>query len=159
MSNIDQVRIEFSVPEQYARLVSTGDDIEFTIQGDEKTYTASIFAIDPQIDPSTRSVRIRALAPNAQRQFLPGTFCQVQVKTTKLPKAIMIPSEALIHALKGQNVFLYRGGTAQQQEVLTGIRTEREVQILSGVEVGDTVIISGILQLRPNMNIQINVAE
>lgn len=159
LSNIDQVRVEFSVPEQYARLIAVGDDITFAIQGDEKEYHADIFAIDPQIDPSTRSVRIRALAPNKDRQFLPGTFCQVQVKTNRLPKAIMIPSEALIPELKGQNVFTYRNGIATQQEVLTGIRTERDVQILSGIDVGDTVIISGILQLRPNMSIQITITE
>jgi membrane fusion protein, multidrug efflux system len=159
LSNIDQVRVEFSVPEQYARLISVDDSIIFTIQGDEKEYRADIFAIDPQIDPSTRSVRLRALAPNPNKQFLPGTFCQVQVKTSKLPQAIMIPSEALIPELKGQNVFTYRNGIAKQQEVLTGIRTEREVQILSGIEIGDTVIVSGILQLRPNMNIQISVGE
>jgi len=61
----------------------------------------------------------------------------------------MIPTEALIPELKGQKVFLYRNGVVEQQFVTTGIRTDKLVQVTDGLKINDTLITSGILQLRP----------
>jgi len=69
--------------------------------------------------------------------------------------ALLIPSEALVPDLEGEKVYVYKNGLAIPSIVTTGIRTERNVQILTGISKGDTVITSGIVQLRPKTSVSL----
>jgi membrane fusion protein, multidrug efflux system len=157
MQDIDPVKIEFSVPEKYAGQVKAGNKIQFTINGVAKQYQGIVYAVEPRIDLATRSLRIRATSPNPDRELLPGAFAKVQLTLNTIDDAVMIPTEALIPELQGQKVFLYKNGVAKSFPVETGIRTERKIQITKGVQVNDSLIITGLLQLKDSM--QVNVRE
>ncbi len=77
----------------------------------------------------------------------------------KIDNAILIPSEALIPDISGQKVFIYRDGKAIPQQVETGTRTDKNVQLTAGVSVGDTIITSGMLQIRPGIPVTISEFE
>ena len=159
LQNINPIKIDFSIPERYSSMVEVGDEINFTISGNNKKYIGKVYAIEPKIDPVTRTLQIRALCSNTGREILPGSFADVELVLKKIENAIMVPSEALIPDIKGQKVFIYRNGFATPQQVETGIRTDLNVQLTSGVNEGDTIITSGMLQLRPGAPVKISGFE
>lgn len=152
------VKIDFSVPERYAREVRVGDKITFTTENSRQPLTAAVYAIEPRIDERTRTLRMRALRSNADGALLPGAFTSIEV-TFKQRSTLMIPSFALVPELKGQKVFLYRAGKAEERPVGIGMRTEDRVEITEGLRAGDTLILSGILQLRPGMPVRVALQD
>jgi membrane fusion protein (multidrug efflux system) len=155
LQNINPIKIDFSIPERYSSMVEVGDEINFSISGNNKNFVGKVYAIEPKIDPVTRTLQIRALCPNTGREILPGSFANINLVLKKIENAILIPSEALIPDIKGQKVFIFRDGKAIPQRVETGIRTDQNVQLTSGVTEGDTIITSGMLQLRPGASVTI----
>ncbi|MDP2228787.1 MAG: efflux RND transporter periplasmic adaptor subunit [Moraxellaceae bacterium] len=155
LQNLDRIRIDFSVPERYAASVKTRDVIQFTRQGSGDTYTAVISAIEPRIDPNTRTLSIRATASNPGRRILPGAFAQITYSLSEISDALLVPAEAIIPELGQTFVFVLRDGVAHRVAVQTGIRTDTHVQITSGLAVKDSVIVTGILQLRQGMPVRV----
>lgn len=157
--DINPIKIDFTVPEKYVNLVHTGDRITFRIQGSEEEHEGEVYAIEPKIDAATRSLAIRAKSDNPDGAILPGAFAEVKLILDEVEDALMIPSEALIPELTGQKIFLKQDGKAMPRPVETGIRTEDRVQITYGLAPGDTVITSGILQLRPGLPVMVSSLE
>lgn len=156
LQNLNSIKIDFSIPERYSNSVKTGDDLEFSISGSEKVFTARVYAIEPKIDPATRTLKIRATCSSEYRELIPGAFANVELKLKEIKDAIIIPTVAIVPELKGQRVYVYRSGVAIPQSVDLGIREETRVQVVSGLTQGDTVITSGILQIRPKSKVKIS---
>jgi len=158
MQQTDPVKIEFSVPEKYINGIKTGLEIQFTVAGSDSTFTGLIYAIEPRIDPSTRAFTVRARCPNPGGMITPGAFTKVNIILEKIPDALVLPSDALIPDIRGEKVFVVRNGKATMVYVTTGIRTENEVQVVNGINPMDTVIISGLLQLRDQISVKPRIA-
>jgi len=149
LQNLASVKIDFSVPERYVNDVHKGQQINFRLTGISGSYAGEIFAVEPKIDPSTRTVLLRAVCSNDDGKIIPGAFAEIELILRKIENAVMIPTEALIPELGKQIVYCVENGQAQPREVTTGIRTDRAIQIITGLQTQDTVITSGTLQLRP----------
>ena len=156
MQNIDPIKIDFSIPEKYASYANTGDKIEFTISGSDKTYIGKVYAIEPKVDENTRTLQMRAICPNTKNEIHPGSFADVTLILREISDALMVPSQAIIPILKGQKVFLYKGGVVKEAVVKIGIRTDKNVEIMDGISPMDTVITSGILQIAAGMPVTIS---
>lgn len=156
LQNLNSIKIDFSIPERYSTSVKAGDDLEFRISGSLKVFTARIYAIEPKIDPATRTLKIRATCSPEYRELIPGAFANVELKLKEIKDATIIPTVAIVPELKGQRVYVYRSGVAIPQSVELGIREETRVQVVSGLTQGDTVITSGILQIRPKSKVKIS---
>jgi RND family efflux transporter, MFP subunit len=152
---VDSLKLDFSVPERYLGLLRAGQKVRFRVAGRSEDFEATIYAIEPRIDVATRSVLLRAEVPNPDGKLLPGSFAEILVELDEDPDAILIPSLALIPGLAKQTVFVFEHGVVQERQVSVGIRTADSVQIIDGLQPGDRVITSGILQLRPGMNVQL----
>jgi membrane fusion protein (multidrug efflux system) len=155
IQQLQPIRIDFSIPEKYVQLINKTAEIEFSIEGSEEIFTAPIYAIDPAIDPNTRSVKMRALFNNKKTEIFPGAFVKIMMPLETLDNGIMIPTEAVIPELKGQKVFISKNGVAFPQKIELGLRTDSTIQVLSGLKQGDTVITTGIMQLRPESPLKI----
>jgi membrane fusion protein (multidrug efflux system) len=155
LQQIDPLKIDFSIPEKYRTAIKTGDAVNFKVAGDNDTYKGSIYALDPKIDLTTRTIRIRAIVPNSGK-LLPGAFARVTISLKDMPDAIMIPSQAVIPGTRDKRVIVADSGKARFVVVETGIRNENNVQITSGLQIGDTVITSGIMQLKDGMQLKYN---
>lgn len=153
LQNSDSVKIDFTFPEKYAAGVKVGNRITFSTQGSSQKYGGNIYAIPPRIDPETRTLRIRAISPNTDGALIPGAFANVTVLLEETEE-LLIPTYALIPELKGHKVLLMQAGKTVMQAVEIGRRTDEHVQITEGLSVGDTLITSGILQLRPGMPVR-----
>jgi len=149
IQQLQPLRIDFSIPEKYIQLLDNKKEIQFSIDGSNETYTAPIFAIDPAINATTRSINIRALFPNKKMELYPGAYVKVLMPLSTTENGIMIPTQSVIPELKGQKVFISKNGLATPQPVELGIRTDSTVQIITGLTPGDTVITTGIMQVRP----------
>ncbi len=145
------LKIEFSIPERYAGEVRPGFPIEFRIDGNNNVFKASVYAVDPKIDIITRTIVVRALYPNTKDELKPGRFASITMRLSQIDNTIAIPTEAVIPEMDGEKVFLYKSGKAFPVKVTTGLRTESLIQIQDGLHFGDTLLTSGILQLREDL--------
>ena len=150
---ISPIKIEFSISEKYASEIKIGYPITFKIVGNDKVFSASVYAIDPKIDIETRTIVLRALYPNKDEELKSGRYAEITLELSQIDNAIAIPTEALIPEMEGEKVFIYKNGKAQSVKVNTGLRTESKIQITDGLKFGDTLITSGIMQLRQNLPI------
>lgn len=151
----DPVRIDFSIPGKYSSLVSKGDNIEFSIQNSSNTFIAKVYAVQPGIDFNTRTLQLRAIADNNEAIIIPGSFANIKLILKKNNSAVMVPTQAIIPVLKGQIVYIYKNGIAEPVDVETGERTDTKINILKGINIGDTVICSGLMQLKPKDKVKI----
>lgn len=151
LQQVDPVKLEFAVPEKYRQNLKPGTKVNFTVDGSETQFTAAVYAIEPASDPLTHSIKLRAVCANPGKVLLPGAFARITIGLHKLNNAIMLPAEAIIPNLNGQKVLVCQNGKVVSQQVETGIRSEKQIQITSGINVGDTVFISGLLVLKDKM--------
>jgi membrane fusion protein, multidrug efflux system len=149
------LKIEFSVPERYSGIIQAGFPVKFVIEGISQSFDAKVYAVDPKLDINTRTVVIRAIYPNTNEELKPGRYARITLLMSDMDNAVAIPTEAIIPEMEGEKVFVYRAGRAQAQFVTIGLRTESHIQITNGLEFGDTLLTSGVLQLRPNMPVEI----
>lgn len=159
LQQTDPVKIDFAVPEKYRGKVRKGSTITFTVEGNDSSFTGHVYAIEPKIDPSTRNVSLRAVCPNPAGILVPGSFARVGVVLDDIPDALAIPSEAVIPMMNAEKVYVCRGGKARSQFITTGIRTERQVQVTAGLNPGDTLIVTGLMQLREDMPVKPRIAQ
>jgi membrane fusion protein (multidrug efflux system) len=148
---ISPLKIEFSIPERYAGELKPGFPIEFRIDGNNNVFKASVYAVDPKIDIDTRTIKVRALYPNSKEELKPGRFASITMRLAQIDNTIAIPTEAIIPQMDGEIVFIYKSGKAFPAKVTTGLRTEALIQIQDGLNFGDTLLTSGILQLRQDL--------
>lgn len=153
------VKILFSIPEKYAGTIKINTTISFTVAGSKNVYTANVYAIEPGINVSTRTLQLKAKASNSNGELLPGLFAKIDLPLTNTNDAILIPTESVIPVLMGKKVFVSSNGKAKEVMVETGTRTEKSVLISSGLSVGDTVLTTGIMSLKNDAPVQVTVVN
>lgn len=153
---IDPVKVEFGVPSKYLSLVNINDQINFSVDAyPDEVFSGHIYAVEPQVDPQTRSIKIRAMADNKKNKLYPGQFSRINLILEVIPDALLIPTEAVIPELNGKRVFLYKGGKVVSQSIQTGLRDEKNVEVATGLNPGDTVITTGVLQINHGSEVNI----
>lgn len=155
LTNTSKLKIEFSVPERYAGVLKAGAPLTFKVEGETKEYNAVVYATNSIVDADTRTFSVRAIYDNSKRELVPGRYVSVSLVTRTFESTMAIPSEAIITEMGIDKVFLYKGGKAIPVDIMKGLRTDAEVQVVSGLEPGDTVITSGIMQLRTGMAVEL----
>jgi len=153
---ISPLKVEFSLPGRYAGEVSPGFPITFIIVGIQKTFSAKVYAVDPKVDINTRSLVARALYPNENEELKPGHFVTVTALLSQIDNTITVPTQAIIPEMEGDKVFVYKNGRAAEVPVTIGLRTESMIQVLSGLNFGDTLLTTAILQLRHHIPVQLD---
>ncbi len=159
LQNLNPVKIDFTVPERYLSRVAPDDKIEFTVQGVDSTFTGNVYAIEPRIDSQTRTLRIRARSKNDGRLLLPGAFANIELILETVENAIMIPTMSVVPQLNSQKVYKLENNVVTEQIVETGIRTSERIQIIQGVADTDTILTTGLLQVRPGDQVEISKIE
>jgi membrane fusion protein (multidrug efflux system) len=159
LQSINPIKVDFSVPQKYFGVLEEGKIINVKLPNTGKTFLGRIYAVEPKIEENTRTVKTRATVANERNELTPGAYVEVEIILEDISSALLVPSYAIVPDIEGEKVFVYKNGKAVLQKVSTGIRTEKDVQIISGLEKGDSLIVSGIIQLRPNMQVKINKPE
>lgn len=155
--SLSPVKLLFSIPEKYAHMVKKDTRVSFTIQGTEETFQAKIYATEPTIEATTRTLSVKAIAENAMQKLIPGTFANVTFPLATLSDGLLVPAEALIPIQNGKKIFVAKGGKAKEVIVETGGRTDSHVLITKGLSDGDTVLTSGVMSLRDGASVTVNL--
>lgn len=157
--NTGKLKITFSIPEKYASQVKSGSVIDFSVSGSDKIYTAKIYAIEPEVEVATRTLKIRSIADNVDGKLFPGTFADVKLPLSIIKDAIVVPSEAIVPIQDGKKVYIANMGKAKEVMVDATTRTDASILILSGLKAGDTLITSGVMSLKNEAPIKVNVKK
>ena len=156
LTKISPIKVDFPISERYAEDIVPGTDVVFWVDGFLQDFHAKVYAVESKVDMSTRSLRARAIYPNSNEEVKPGRYASIELTKQEITDALAIPSEALIQEMGRSIAFVYKSGLSEPVEVITGLRTARQIQIIQGLNVGDTVIISGVMQLRTGLPVTID---
>jgi membrane fusion protein (multidrug efflux system) len=151
---ISDPEINFNIPEKNLFTIKKGQQVSYTITGLPDTFTASITAIEPKIDETTRTVAVQALCSKPRVNIPIGAFAKVTISTSNR-EGILIPSEALASEAGGFKAYTIKENQAVPIAVQTGFRNENQVEIISGLNAGDTIITSGVFLLRPGVKVEV----
>lgn len=151
LQQTDKIKIDFTVPESYSDLAIVGNNVFVQTNDSDEKLIAVISAIEPQINPDTRNIKVRARLKSGN--INPGAF--VKVLFDKNEKVIVVPSNAIIPDASSNKIVLIKNKKTAFTNVETGIRNEDMIEIISGVNPGDTVVVSGVLFVRPKEFVKI----
>lgn len=156
LTKITPLKIEFAVPERYANAIKPGMNLTFNVEGRLDNLDGRIYATESKVDRTTHTLPVRALYANSRGELLPGRFTNIHLKTQEIPDAVAIPTECIVPEMGVDKVFLYKNGKAQPVTITKGIRNESRVQVLTGLNYGDTIITSGTMQLRTGLAVTLD---
>ena len=153
LQKTDKLKIDFTLPEAFESYVKVGKSIKVQgIESDKSKMTATIFAIEPQINATTRNIKVRALL---QGKMLPGSYVKVYLGENNKKPTIMVPSNVIIPESKSKQVAIVKNGIAQLVDVETGYRSAGSVEIVKGINIGDSVIVAGMLFVRQGNKLKV----
>ncbi len=155
LQQIDPIKVDFSVPEKFIANLNIGKEFDFGIDGSEDQFIGKIYALESKIDPVTGSIRVRALCPNPKRILYPGSYAKINLKLFPNKQCVMIPAKSTIPLMEGEQVFVIKKGKAKAIDIKTGFRNEREVEVTDGLVPGDTLVTTGLLQIKEGMAVRL----
>ena len=151
LGQTDKVKIDFSVPETYISLLLKGNRVKIQRNNSNESFTALITAVDPQINSITRNIKARAVL--TEGIIPPGTF--VKVRLDKNRKAMIIPTNSIIPEAFTSQVVVIKNSKAIFKTVETNLRNGNIIEITKGIDPGDSIVVSGMLYVRPNTKVKI----
>ena len=147
---LNPLRVDFSVPETLLSRIQPGQKIAVTVSAfRNEVFTGEVTAIDPQIDVTGHSMTIRARLPNNDLKLRPGLFAQVAVSLAANPNAIMVPEQAIWPIGNNKIIYVIKEGVANQRVVQLGERKPGWVEVVSGLDAGEEIVVVGQMKLFP----------
>lgn len=156
INQVDQLKLDFTVPEKYTDQIKMGQLITFGFEGSEKSLGAKVIATESNVTENTRSLKVRALVTGKDERLIPGAFAKVILSFDPDPNALLVPTQAILPQARGKKVILFKGGKAVFADVVTGVRDSSRVQVIDGIRAGDSIVVTGLLSVRPEAKIQVN---
>ena len=157
LTKVIPLKLEFSINERQVYEIKEGTPVTFRLVSDLNTYDASVYAVESVLDQTTLSLKARAIYPNPGGKLKPGLSASIEVKMREISNTIVIPSISSIAEMGRDIAYIYKNGKAQQVVLTKGIRTASSVQVLEGIQFGDTLLTSGVMQLRDGMPVAVNL--
>ena len=155
LNDNSKVKLDFSVPEKYTAALKAGDVISFNVQSQNRSYKAVIVAKESNLDNDTRSLLVRAVGENPQRQLIPGQSARLKIALKESENALQVPANALIPSSQGYSVYVVSANKASVKPIQIGQRNAFSVQVTGGLAAGDTVITSNMLRIIPGADLQL----
>lgn len=159
ISQVGQLKMEFSVPEKYSDEMRKGRNVTFTVAGTQQIFNASILATESAIEANTRTLRVRTVVKGNHPLLVPGAFAKVALQLGENDEALIVPTQAVIPQARNKRVIVYKDGIAQFQDVRTGIRDSSFVEITEGLRKGDTVVTTALLSIREGSKIKLSKVQ
>ena len=152
LQTVDPQRAVIEVPERYAVKLRPGQVVTFTVASQEgRTFRASVDFIDPVVQNENRTILVKASAPNPGRLLKPGMFIEARLATDTRANAIVVPEDAIQPMRAANVVWAVVDGKASRRVVTLGVRSAGLVEVLSGVQAGETVVVGGLERMGEGM--------
>jgi len=160
LDDISIIKLDFSVPERFLQSLAIGKNVEATaVAFPDELFTGKVVSIDSRVNPTTRAVTVRAEIGNAKHRLLPGMLMKVKlIKESR--EALILPESAIIPIQDRHYVYLVNNeNVVIKKQVELGLRKRGWVEVLNGVELGEQVVIRGILKVRPGDKVKVQFSE
>jgi len=158
IQQLNQLKVDFTIPEEYNNIIKKGDYVEVEVDATTKTRRrAQIVATEPQVNLTTRNLKVRTIIDG--NTVRPGAFVKVLVNAGADKKAILVPTNCIIPDDKNKQLVLVKAGKASFSTVKTGVRMADNVEIISGVKEGDSVVVTGVLFARPKADVKVRAVK
>ena len=154
LQELSALKVDFVLPESYANSVVLGDVVD-VLDGDLHAFKAKVIGIEPLVNSNTRNLQVRAILQEGQSKLRPGAFVRVQIDIAKNKEGILVPTNCIIPETRFKKIAVIKNGQVEMRTVETGYRGESFVEITSGLMLGDTFAINGILYLKPKAEVRI----
>ena len=152
---VSALKVDFRLPEMHLTKLAKGQRVELTSDAmPGRRFAATVDAIDPLIDANGRSLAVRARLDNPEGTLRPGMFVRVRLVFARRDNVLTIPEQALVPAAQGMSVFVVIDGKAKQTAVKPGQRRAGMVEILEGLQAGESVVTAGQIKLRDGAAVQ-----
>ena len=155
LRQVSQLKLDFSVPEKYAKEILPGNTVRFRVDGGTQDHLATVIATEGNVDQVTRTLRIKGIVKETSPELLPGVFARVNLQMGKINNALMVPSQAIIPQARSKQILLLRKDSVQVLQVETGIRDSVFVQVLKGLKPGDTIVTTALMSIRKKSKVKI----
>ena len=152
---VDKLKLEFSIPEKYAKEINAGYNVSFVVDGGRGRHTAKVIATENSVDQTTRTLKVKALVVEKHPELIPGVFAKVNLQLGKTENALLVPTQSVIPNARNKQVIVVRRDSVVYSVVETGMRDSVYIQLTSGVKPGDTVVTTGLMAIRPNSKVKI----
>lgn len=154
VQQVTKLKIDFTLPEEYSNIITKGASVDVQTDAVKNTKTkAVIIATEPRVDVNTRNLKVRAVLKNTSTNA--GAFVKVFINAAKNTRAIMVPTNCIIPNDISKQLIIVRDNKAVFQNVQTGIREANNVEITNGVNVGDSIVVTGVLFARPGSPLKV----
>lgn len=154
IQQVSRLKIDFTLPEEYSNIIVRGKKVDVQLDAANNTRAkATIIATEPRVDVNTRNLKVRALLENTASNA--GAFVKVFINARKDARAIMVPTNCIIPSDINKQLIVVRNNKADFVDVQTGIREANNVEITQGVNVGDSVVVTGVLFARPKSALKV----
>jgi membrane fusion protein (multidrug efflux system) len=161
--DLDPVKVEFHVPERFLSQVQIGQTIEFPVAAYfGKKYTGKVFFISPYVDPNDRTALVKAEIANPTHELKPGMFANLDLALQSRENSVVIPEVSLAQILENNKANVYvvdQNQTAQIRTVAVGLRLTGRVEITSGLQGGEKVIVEGFQKIGPGSKVKLAPAS
>lgn len=160
LQTVDPQRAVFQVPERYARRLQVGQDVSFYVAAlPDVEFAGVVDFVDPVVERPARTITVKAEVPNKRRELKAGMFIEARLATDVRPDAVLIPEDAIL-PLQGASVaFVVVDGIASRREVELGVRLPGYVEVVSGIEVGEQVVVGGLERLSEGVPVMASTVE
>jgi membrane fusion protein, multidrug efflux system len=155
LSQVGQLKLEFTVPERYAATMQPGKTIALKTEANLNDRLATIIATENEVDDATRTLRVKAAVQGASNGLTAGAYASVQVDLGSKSNALMVPTQSIIPQARNKQVIVIKNGKPIFTPVTLGVRDSSKVEVTSGLKLGDTVLMTGLLFVRPASNVKV----
>ena len=154
---IDPIRLRIEVPERMSPWVRVGQEVEVSVEAfADRKFTGKVWRISPTVDQTKRTFVVEALIQNPRSELKPGSYARARIQTEKAETITVVPARAVLYVLGSNKSFVIRpDSTVDVRDVRTGERLPEEVEIVEGLEVGETVAVSNLARLTPGMTVRV----
>lgn len=149
LRQLNQLKLDFTVPEKYGQLFTKGKTVQFMVTGVRRNFSATVLATEAAVAAESRSLKVRAAVAGNDGALMPGAYAKVLINTAGTGSSPVVPTQAIIPQARGKKVVVFKNGEAEFRDVETGVRDEDFVQVVEGLQPGDTVVTTGLLAIRP----------
>jgi membrane fusion protein (multidrug efflux system) len=154
IQQLEKIKIDFTLPEEYTSIIKIGTSVDVETDAANPVKTkATVLAVEPQVNQTTRNIRVRALLQSGRAN--PGAFVKVYVDAGSDMNALMVPTNCIIPDDKNKQLVVVKNGKADFINVQTGLRQTNNVEVIAGIKAGDTIVVTGVLFVRPKSPVKI----
>lgn len=151
---IDTLKVDFRVAEKALPALATGQQLTLNVDAwPGERFAAEVYAIDPRVDVANRSIGLRARLENPDGKLRPGLFAKVMLAFATVDDAVLVPEQAVMP--RGEQSFIYviEDGKAAIRPVKLGLRRAGRVQVVDGVNAGETIVTAGWQKIGPGSEV------